>query len=326
MVNDLTTLSGALIECKDQLITELANQGVTATYDPTTGLLGLIHKISEIPTGTATIVLATNKNILSYYDSETATLIATHSQGAGKTVEIYNAVTGSKIGDMTDNNDGTYSYTYSSTGVGDISMTAVAGQTESNSVTIEDCLFYDASSSSNISKYTTNNLTHTYDTTEQAYKLQQVSTSNTHGTSTLQNSAFPKDINISLDMKLINTGTSGSTNNSQPAIKFGNFFARIINAKSANVNRITLMNGQGTADISYTNCTITNEVWYHLDLSIESDVVTFTLKQGDTTVATVTGNVSSYLSNTNSFALAQGVNHEPYTFMKNIKIKPIPSS
>ena len=39
---------------------------------------------------------------------------------------------------MTDNNDGTYSYTYNSANVGDISMTAVSGTTESNRITIED--------------------------------------------------------------------------------------------------------------------------------------------------------------------------------------------
>lgn len=48
MVNDLTTLQGSLDEMKDQLISELANKGVTAEYSTSTGLLGLIAKISEI--------------------------------------------------------------------------------------------------------------------------------------------------------------------------------------------------------------------------------------------------------------------------------------
>ena len=51
MTNDTTTLSGALLEMKDQLIYELGQKGVTATYDPNTGLLGLISKISDIQTG-----------------------------------------------------------------------------------------------------------------------------------------------------------------------------------------------------------------------------------------------------------------------------------
>ena len=51
MTNDLTTLDGSLTEMKDQLISELGDKGVTASYDSTTGLLGLISKIGDIQTG-----------------------------------------------------------------------------------------------------------------------------------------------------------------------------------------------------------------------------------------------------------------------------------
>ena len=51
MSNDTTTLSGSLDEMKDQLISELGDKGVTATFDSTTGLLGLIGEISNIQTG-----------------------------------------------------------------------------------------------------------------------------------------------------------------------------------------------------------------------------------------------------------------------------------
>ena len=51
MTNDTSTLSGALLEMKDQLIYELGQKGVTASYDSTTGLLGLIGRISDIQTG-----------------------------------------------------------------------------------------------------------------------------------------------------------------------------------------------------------------------------------------------------------------------------------
>ena len=51
MPNDTSTLSGALLEMKDQLIYELGQKGVTAQYDSTTGLLGLIGRISDIQTG-----------------------------------------------------------------------------------------------------------------------------------------------------------------------------------------------------------------------------------------------------------------------------------
>ena len=51
MVNDTSTLQGSLDEMKDQLITELDGKGVTATFDSSTGLLGLIGEISNIQQG-----------------------------------------------------------------------------------------------------------------------------------------------------------------------------------------------------------------------------------------------------------------------------------
>lgn len=53
MTNDLNTLSGALLEMKDQLIYELGQKGVTASYSSSTGLLGLIAEISNIQTGSS---------------------------------------------------------------------------------------------------------------------------------------------------------------------------------------------------------------------------------------------------------------------------------
>ena len=54
MTNDTSTLSGSLDEMKDQLISELGDKGVTATFDSSTGLLGLVSKIGDIQTGGGT--------------------------------------------------------------------------------------------------------------------------------------------------------------------------------------------------------------------------------------------------------------------------------
>ena len=51
MVNDTTTLQGSLDEMKDQLISELGDKGVTASYSSSTGLLGLVGEISNIQQG-----------------------------------------------------------------------------------------------------------------------------------------------------------------------------------------------------------------------------------------------------------------------------------
>ena len=50
MTNDTSTLSGSLDEMKDQLIYQLGQKGVTATYSSSTGLLGLVGAISNIQT------------------------------------------------------------------------------------------------------------------------------------------------------------------------------------------------------------------------------------------------------------------------------------
>ena len=51
MTNDTSTLQGSLDEMKDQLISELGDKGVTASYSSSTGLLGLIGEISNIQQG-----------------------------------------------------------------------------------------------------------------------------------------------------------------------------------------------------------------------------------------------------------------------------------
>ena len=54
-------------------------------------------------------------------------MTATHSLGAGRTVNLYNTSDDSLIGTMTDNEDGTYSYTYNSQGIGDLTVCASDG-------------------------------------------------------------------------------------------------------------------------------------------------------------------------------------------------------
>lgn len=51
MTNDTSTVAGALQECIDHLEDNLAAKGVTASYAPSTGMIGLIDEILNIPTG-----------------------------------------------------------------------------------------------------------------------------------------------------------------------------------------------------------------------------------------------------------------------------------
>ena len=71
MTNDLTTLNGSLQEVIDRLESNLADKGVTATFDSTKGILGLVDEIQNIETGGTGVpcynVSFTN-NSLSYSD------------------------------------------------------------------------------------------------------------------------------------------------------------------------------------------------------------------------------------------------------------------
>ena len=93
-------------------------------------------KIKSLPTP---LSLSANKSVLSYVDSDTCTLTATYD--TGETVQLYDS-DDTLIGTMTDNNDGTYTYSYSSTGAGDIGFYAKCGNKVSETVEIEDCYKY----------------------------------------------------------------------------------------------------------------------------------------------------------------------------------------
>lgn len=93
------------------------------------------------------ISLNSNKSILSYVDGETATLTATLVDSNDNPVEGY-TVTFKKgdttVGTDTTDSNGEAEYTYSSAGVGDVSITAECGSVD-DTYTIEDCIYYDTS-------------------------------------------------------------------------------------------------------------------------------------------------------------------------------------
>lgn len=150
ITNDITTLNGSLMELGETLATNITAKGVQASASD--GLTTLASKVLQISGGGSSITLSSNKNILSYYHSDTATLTATYESGA--TMELYNADTMVKIGNFT-GSGGTYTYTYNSTGVGDINLVAKVGSDISNQILIEDCYLYAPTEISRTSTYNT---------------------------------------------------------------------------------------------------------------------------------------------------------------------------
>ena len=147
MTNDTTTLNGALRELGETMAANLTTQGVASTWDE--GLTTLAGKILDItpgpgPTPTpASITLTSDKSILSYADSESATLSATVLDSnddpmEGVTVTFYNGST--SMGTADTNSSGVATKSYASAGVGDVSFTASVGTISSEIFVLEDCL------------------------------------------------------------------------------------------------------------------------------------------------------------------------------------------
>ena len=96
----------------------------------------------------ATLVLTSDKSVLSYVDSDSCVLTATYtgSTVAGHTVKLYDASDDSLVATMVDNGDGTYSTTYVSQGVGDIGFYAVSGNFVTETYEVKDAILYNPNS------------------------------------------------------------------------------------------------------------------------------------------------------------------------------------
>lgn len=148
MTNDTTTLNGALAELGELMADNLVTMGVSDA-DASDGLTTLANKILDVPQGGSCIQisLTSNKSILSYADSETATLTATVTENgtpkSGESVQFYkdNVAYGNPV--STDSS-GIATISYPSNGIGDVSFTASVGTISSETYTVEDCIVYDS--------------------------------------------------------------------------------------------------------------------------------------------------------------------------------------
>lgn len=154
MVNDTTTLTGALAQLGETMATNLQEMGVSA--DASDGLTTLASKILDIEQSgvvTKNVVLTCNKDILSFYHSESCTLEATVRDGnnnllANETVEFFNGLI--SMGTATTNSNGVATKSYTSTGAGDISFTAECSSFVSETYEVEDCLYVNTGETSSL--------------------------------------------------------------------------------------------------------------------------------------------------------------------------------
>ena len=134
MTNDINTLNGSLRELGETMAANLTTQGVPSTYDE--GLTTLANKILDIRGGSSFdgISLTSDKDIISYYDEESATLTAQLLDGtspapvAGETVtfEVRKASDDSLVETLTGvtNGSGVATVSYLGKGAGDLNIKA----------------------------------------------------------------------------------------------------------------------------------------------------------------------------------------------------------
>jgi hypothetical protein len=170
----------------------------SSTYDSITSSTGSIV-VSDVPTPTpASVSLTSDKSILSYADSESATLSATVLDSGsnpleGVTVEFFKGST--SLGTADTNSSGVATKSYASAGSGDVSFTAEADSIISSETYVEDCI-----------KVGFNNWNGTFTTGTDTYDYITPT-----GTDVSPNVTLPSSFKVNYKFK--NTNTSGSQSN-----------------------------------------------------------------------------------------------------------------
>ena len=138
------SLMSELEDLGELMADNLVTMGVTDA-DASDGLTTLANRILDVPQGSClTLDLTSDKSILSYADTESATLTATVTNNgtpkSGESVQFYidDVAWGSPV---TTNASGVATKTYNSSGVGDITVKAEC-RLVTETYSIEDCKYY----------------------------------------------------------------------------------------------------------------------------------------------------------------------------------------
>lgn len=332
MTNDLNTLNGSLVEMKDQLIYELGEKGVTASYDSTTGLLGLIGKISEIQQGGSCYHIEFSEaSYTAVGGSATLTvyLQENYAPKSGATVTVTGSDSSSYTGITNTNGLASITVSVSSETTFTCTYNTVSDTCTVNVVTyyfIDDC------SVDNTSNYTSYSIQSTsgkvnilYDSSETAYKITNNTTSGSalvqFGDTVLQN-----NIKISADIKL--NGTSYKQNGMLAFIDKDSQSTYSVAGwvQGEKYYRLTEFNGtselQTTSNTKWTNLSTTD--YNHHELVYQNGVVTYTI----TNPSNVSKTVTLTLQQSNYIGGKLGLFVEVFSnmtacYIKNIIAEPI---
>ena len=290
MTNDTSTLSGALLEMKDQLIYELGQKGVTASYSSSDGLLGLIGKISEIQTGGGSCY---------HIEFDQASYSTTGSVTVSVTVlKNYSACVGETV-TFTSSTSTTTTATTDSTGVatatisfsGSTTLTAsIGGVSDTATITVSSYLFYDdCSSSSGLSNYSLLTLrgssspTLTFDSTNSCYVLaNNASSSGGHSLMAIDSLAGENSYTMQFKTKPYNTTDNGGTGYAYKGSNGMYSIYYMYKTSSSDSGNITI--NQGSSDSKQTNIGSNHrDEWLTHIITVSNGKVTYVLKDSTDT-------------------------------------------
>ena len=331
MVNDTTTLNGALAELGETMAANLTQQGVTSS--PSEGLTTLAGKILDIQTGGGSCY-----HIEFSEDSYVAT-------GGSATLEImlqenYAPKSGATV-TVTGSDSSLYTGITDSTGLATVTVSVSSTTTftcsysnvsDTATVTVSQYIFYDDASVDNSSQYTSYSIQNTsgkvniaWNSTEQAYAITNNTTS---GRALLQfgDTLLQNNVRISADIKL--GGTSYKQNGMLAFIDKDSRTTYSVAGWVQGQKYYRLTEFNGTSELQTTpNSTwssLSTSDYNHHELVYSNGVVTYTI----TTPASQTKTVSLTLQQSNYVGGKLGLFVELFSsathcYIKNIKVEAL---
>lgn len=323
MVNDTTTLNGALAELGETMAANLTQQGVTSSASE--GLTTLAGKILDIQTGGSCYHIEFSE------DSYTAV-------GGSATLEImlqsnYQPLSGATV-TVTGSDSSLYTGITDSTGLATVTVTNISAETsftasynnvsDTCTVTIPSYLFYDDATSDSSSRYTKadNKCSFTYDSNGY-YVLSKTTSGGTSGIK-INDTTFPKNVKITVDVYMTTNA------NTQPKLLFKNpsatygYTPRLtyINNKASIIEGHYTGEGSSiTGDVSYTQSLNT---WYTFEFIHNDGALTFNIYKEGTLDKTLTATGSLSIADTgNEVGMCVAADPGKTYRFKNLKVEAL---
>ena len=307
-INTVSTNSNGVATISNYAPVGTGTVTLSAQFPTTDGFNGATDVITitveDVTPVATTLTLTADKSILSYADSESATLSATvldqfDAPMSGETVEFFNGST--SMGTATTNASGVATKSYSSTGAGDLSFTAEVGSLVSEIFVITDIFLYDTLTSDKNRFTTTGSLSATYSSNG----LSVVGTASSDAFYILDQT-LPSNYEVELE---ISSQTIGMYNSASELVCGG---IAISNQINNNVKQIAYYR-LGQSGVTRANGELINgDV---LKFKVETSTVTIYLNGNQ--YGTISRNTSNYPKFQIKTYKDRGVS------FKNLKIKPL---